>query len=113
MQKYISPLQDEDGHLRHRDMDKAEAFKSFFASVFSTDAGAAVSQHSELEGHVCENDQLPVNPELVWDLLLQLDPYKFMDHDGVQLRILSKLADVNVSPHSMTFEVFRIWRCPS
>lgn len=101
----------------NRDMDEAEVFKAFFAFVLSTDAAATVSQHSELDNYVFEKDQLPVNPELVWDLLLRLDLYKFVDPykfcDEVQLRTLNKLADVNVTPHSMTFEVFRIWRCPS
>ncbi|KAJ7408303.1 hypothetical protein BTVI_60226 [Pitangus sulphuratus] len=43
------------------------------------------SQRPELEDHECENDQLLVDPEIVWDLLLQLDPYK---SDGIHPRIL-------------------------
>lgn len=53
---------------------------------------------------LCENDRLPVNPELVRDLLLQLDPYKPKGPDGIHLRTLKELADVIVRPLSMTFE---------
>lgn len=35
----ISVLQDKDGHVTDRDMDKAEVFNAFFASVFNTDPG--------------------------------------------------------------------------
>jgi len=28
------------------------------------------------------------NPELVWDLLLQLDAYKSMEHDGIHAKVL-------------------------
>ncbi|KAJ7410017.1 LINE-1 reverse transcriptase [Willisornis vidua] len=60
--------------------------------------GPRRSQYPELEDHDCENDQLSVNPEIVWDLLLQLDPYKSM---GL---ILQELADVITKPLSMTSE---------
>lgn len=62
----ISPLQDEGGCLTNGDMDKAEMFNVFFASVFNTGNGAR-------EYHGCKNDQFPVNLEIVYDLLLQLD----------------------------------------
>ncbi|KAJ7411239.1 hypothetical protein WISP_103670 [Willisornis vidua] len=67
--------QDEDGHLTNRNRDKAEVFIAFFALVFNTDDGTRGSQCPELEDHDCENDKLPVNPETVGDVLLQLDPY--------------------------------------
>ncbi|KAJ7397015.1 hypothetical protein BTVI_139530 [Pitangus sulphuratus] len=86
----ISLLEDEDGHLINRVMDKAEMFNTLFASVFNTDNRL---RRSELEDHDCENDHLPVEPELVWDLLLQLDPYKSMGPDGIQLRIPKELVD--------------------
>lgn len=41
----------------------------------------------------CGNSKLPVNPELVWDLLLQLDPCKSMGPDGIQLRTHKELTD--------------------
>ncbi|KAJ7402613.1 hypothetical protein BTVI_84829 [Pitangus sulphuratus] len=64
---------DEDGHLTNRDRDKAEMFNAFFASTFNTDDRSRGSQYPELEGLDCERDQLPVNPEILWDLLLQLN----------------------------------------
>ncbi|KAJ7400749.1 hypothetical protein BTVI_102612 [Pitangus sulphuratus] len=77
----IGPLQDEDGHLTNRDRDKAEVVNTLFASVFNTGDGPRGCQYPKLEDHDCENDQLPVNPETVWDMLLQLDPYKSLGPD--------------------------------
>ncbi|TRZ14703.1 hypothetical protein HGM15179_012407 [Zosterops borbonicus] len=99
----ISLLQDEDGHLTNRDMDKAEVFNAFFSSVFNTDDGSRGSQSSELEDHGCENDQIPPDPQLVWDLLLQLDPCKSIGPDGIHPRILKVLDDVIAKPLSFAF----------
>ncbi|KAJ7419150.1 hypothetical protein BTVI_26427 [Pitangus sulphuratus] len=66
----------------------AEGFNVFFASVFNTGDGPRGSQCPELEDHECENDQLPINPGMVRDLLLQLDPYKSMGPAGIRPRIL-------------------------
>ncbi|KAJ7424043.1 hypothetical protein WISP_30579 [Willisornis vidua] len=57
------------------------------------------SQCPELEDHDCKNDQLPVNPEIVQDLLLQLDPYKSTEPDEIYPRILKELDDVIANPH--------------
>ncbi|KAJ7410326.1 hypothetical protein WISP_109197 [Willisornis vidua] len=61
------------------------------------------SQWPELEDHDCKNDQLPVNPEIVWDLH-QLDSYKSMGPDGIHSRILKKLAAVSTKLLLMIFE---------
>ncbi|KAJ7417648.1 RNA-directed DNA polymerase from mobile element jockey-like protein [Pitangus sulphuratus] len=45
-----------------------------------------------------DNDQLPVNLEVVWDLLLQVDPYKSVEPDGIHPGILKELADVITKP---------------
>ncbi|KAF4795872.1 hypothetical protein TURU_089449 [Turdus rufiventris] len=87
---YIGPLQDEDGHLTNRDMDKANMFNAFFASVFNTDDRLTGSQCPELEDHDYENYQFPVNPEVMKNLLFRLDPYKFMRSDGIHTRILKE-----------------------
>ncbi|NXL24651.1 RTXE polymerase, partial [Setophaga kirtlandii] len=100
----IDPLQDVDGHLTNRDMDKAEVFNVFLASVFNTDAGPRGSQCPEMKNHDYENYQLPVDPELMQNLLLQLNPYKSMGPVWIHLRILSELADVIVKSVSMPFE---------
>lgn len=42
----------------------------------------------------CRNDKLPVNSELVQDLLLHLDASKSTGPDGVNPRVLGELADV-------------------
>ncbi|KAJ7413813.1 hypothetical protein WISP_88137 [Willisornis vidua] len=89
-----SPSLDEDGHLKNRTRDKAGMFNAFFDSVFNMDDEPRRSQYPELEDHDCKNDQLPVNPEIVWDLLLLLDPCKSMGPHGIHPRILKELADV-------------------
>ncbi|KAJ7425388.1 rna-directed dna polymerase from mobile element jockey-like [Willisornis vidua] len=97
--------QDEDGHLRKRGRDKAEVFNAFFASVFNIDYRPKGSQCSELEDHDNKNDQLPVNPEILCDLLLQLDSYKSMEPDGIHPRILKLLmVDIFTKALLMTFE---------
>lgn len=45
-----------------------------------------------MEDHDCGNDKPPANSNLVQDLLLQLDAYKFIETGG----ILKELADVRI-----------------
>ncbi|KAF4795426.1 hypothetical protein TURU_093430 [Turdus rufiventris] len=93
----ISPLQDEDGHLTNRDMDRAEVLNAFFVSVLNTDDAKGVSA-PELEDHDYENDQVPVNPEIVYYLLFQLNPYRSMGTDRINPKILKELSDVTTKP---------------
>lgn len=90
--------------LTNRAMDKVGIFNPYFASVSNTDDELRRSQHPELEDCDCENDKLQVNPEVVRDLLFQLDPYKSKGCDGIHLRIHKELADVITRPLLMIFE---------
>ncbi|KAJ7415403.1 hypothetical protein WISP_78379 [Willisornis vidua] len=83
--------------------DKAEEFHAFFALVFTTDDGPRWSQDPGLEDCDCEKHQLPVNSEIVQDLLHQLDPYKSVGPGGIHPRILNVLADVITKPLLMIF----------
>lgn len=60
----IGLLLDEHGHLSNGDIDKAETFNAFFASVFNIDDGLGSPHNPGLENHGCENDKLPTNLEL-------------------------------------------------
>ncbi|KAF4795625.1 RNA-directed DNA polymerase from mobile element jockey [Turdus rufiventris] len=62
------------------------------------------SQYPKLEDHDCKNHKLSTNPEIVGDLLLQLDPKNSMGHDGIHPRTLKELVDVNINPLLMIFE---------
>lgn len=42
-------------------------------SAFNTSDNLGGSQCPELEDYGCENGKLPVDSEVVWELLLQLD----------------------------------------
>ncbi|KAF4801325.1 hypothetical protein TURU_035909 [Turdus rufiventris] len=65
--------------------------------VFSADDRPR-SQCPELEDRDFVNDQLPTDPEIVQDLLLQLDPYKSMGLIELIQGSLKKLADVITKP---------------
>ncbi|KAJ7416831.1 hypothetical protein WISP_68256 [Willisornis vidua] len=75
-----------------------ELFNALFASIFNSHDRPRGSQCPELEDHDCENDQLPVDPELVWDLVFQLDPYKPVGPDRIHPRIFKELIDVITKP---------------
>ncbi|KAK4828562.1 hypothetical protein QYF61_027531 [Mycteria americana] len=88
----IGVLLDEVGHLKNRDVDKAEMFNAFFTSVFNTNDGPGDPWSPALEDCDWGDDELPAYPELLQDLLLQLDAHKFMGpnriHPQSKCRIL-------------------------
>ncbi|KAJ7402713.1 RNA-directed DNA polymerase from mobile element jockey [Pitangus sulphuratus] len=45
-----------------------------------------------------------IDPEIVWQVMLQLDPYKSMGPHGIDPRTLKEMANVIAQPLSMIFE---------
>ncbi|KAF4804394.1 hypothetical protein TURU_008455 [Turdus rufiventris] len=72
----ISERRESDSKISTLDMRKVNfrMLRVLLKTVFNTDDGLWQPQSPELEDYDCENDELPVNSELVLDLLLQLDP---------------------------------------
>ncbi|TRZ12821.1 hypothetical protein HGM15179_014277 [Zosterops borbonicus] len=68
------------------------------------DGGPRGSHCPELEDHGCDNNKLSLDPELVWDLLLQLDPCKSMSPNKINPRILAELTDIIMRFLSGIFE---------
>lgn len=66
-----------------RGTETRQRFSRPFLLVFSTDDGLRETQCPELENHDCENNQLPADLELVWDLLFQLYPCKSIGPDRI------------------------------
>ncbi|KAK4831728.1 hypothetical protein QYF61_018858 [Mycteria americana] len=101
----IGLLLDEVSHLTNRDVEKAEMFNTFFASVFNSDDGPWDVWSPVLEDHDWGgDDKLPANRELVRDLLLQLDVHKSTGCNGIHPRLPKELANVIMGPLSMIFQ---------
>lgn len=57
-----------------------------------------------MEDHDYGNSRLPANPEIVWDLLLQLDAYESMEPNEIHPTVFKELADVIVRPLLIIFQ---------
>lgn len=87
---------------KKRDIDKAEKFIVFFASVFNANVGSWNPQSPVLEDCYWGDDKLPEDP--VQDLLLQLDAHKTMGPDGIHSWVLKELANVTTELLSIIFQ---------
>lgn len=91
------------GHLSNKDVDKAEMFNVFFASVFNTDDEPWYLYSTVLEDCGWWGDKVSANSGLVRDLWLHLDVCKFMGPDGIHSRVLKEPADAIVGTLSIIF----------
>jgi len=66
-----------------------------------------------MESHKWGSDNLPVDFELAWDLLRQLEARKSTSPGGIDPRVLGELADVVVRPFCCLSRVLGLWRGPS
>ncbi|GAB0179602.1 mitochondrial enolase superfamily member 1 [Grus japonensis] len=88
----------------NRDIDKAEMFNATFASVFNTNDEPWDTLSPTSEDCDWGDDKLPADPELVQDLVPQLDAHKSMGPDGIHPRVLKELADVITAPLFIIFQ---------
>lgn len=98
----------EDGHLTSRVVGRAETFNASFASLFNTDGGFWDPQSPEVEACGCGNNKLPANPELGWDLLLQLEPCRSLGLNGIHPRVLKEL--MSLQDLSILFQQLEMYR---
>lgn len=86
--------------------EKSEILNTTFTSVFASTVG------SRTLGRIFwvdANTDLPVaKEELVFELLLKLDPSKSMGPENIHLSVLRDLADVTVRLHSIILE--KLWK---
>ncbi|PKU42403.1 rna-directed dna polymerase from mobile element jockey-like [Limosa lapponica baueri] len=79
-------------------------FNAAFTSFFNTSDGPWDPQSPVLEDHDGGDGRFPANPELVQDLLLQLDAQKAMRPDEVHPRALEEPDNVILGPLYTIFQ---------
>ncbi|CAM4544601.1 unnamed protein product [Caretta caretta] len=102
----VGPLLNDGGNLVTEDVEKANVFNAFFASVFTNKVS---SQNTALGSTAWGGgDQPSVEKEVVRDYLEKLDEHKSMGSDALQPRVRKELADVIAEPLAIIFE--NSWR---
>ncbi|GAB0176407.1 mitochondrial enolase superfamily member 1 [Grus japonensis] len=99
----VGPLRNETGDLVTQDMEKAEVFNDFFASVFT---GKCLSHTAQVaEGRDWENAEPPtVGEDQVREYLRNLKVHKSVGPDELHLWVLRELADEVPRPLAIIFE---------
>ncbi|GAB0187269.1 mitochondrial enolase superfamily member 1 [Grus japonensis] len=99
----VGPLQNETGDLVTQDMEKAEVFNDFFASVFT---GKSLSHTAQVtEGRDWENAEPPtVGEDQVREYLRNLKVHKSMGPDEMHRRVLRELMDEVAGPLAIVLE---------
>jgi len=85
----VGPLRKEAGDLATWDVEKAEVFSDFFASVFNSKCSSHTAQVADGKGRDWENEELPtVEEDQVQDCLRNLKVHKSMGPDEMHPRVL-------------------------
>jgi len=89
-------------------VEKAEVFNDFFASVFNSMCSSHTAQFAEGKGRDWEKEELPTVEDQVRDCLRNLKVHKSMEPDEMHPWVLREPVDEVARPLSIIFE--RSWR---